>query len=493
MKETALKIYCFILLAALASCRDNHILREAEALLETNPAAADSLLTSMPAPTSNRDRAWYAVLKTQADYKQYKSITSDSLILTATSYYGIHRKNYRSALAWYTQGCVYTELHDDVSAIDAYLKALDLFPDTLVRYYSICQHNLGNRYLNCHMYPESEYYIIRSLKRARQIKDSATISYCCYNLGRLYLFDGRFKESEDYLMNSKTDSLLQQVFRVTSLLHLSKIYLHYYNEPDTALYYVNRYIKESNNSTSAGYSIKADIFYSCGLLDSAYHYYLKSLDYAIEPSTACNTYSHLPELSILFGDTAKTQEYIEAYSNSIFRLNESYANDSILAVNIRYNKSLYENGIKQAKSYRIGFISLLVIFIIAFVFFITSRNKKVSLSFNELLTNASRQFKLSKSYNMIISFESSNIEPSNKEITFITNELDICFDELFNTIKQIAPSINNIELHYCVLRYLGISRRVSMSLIQRSMDYAGKLKYYIKRKLPTNIYDSFFR
>ncbi len=51
MKETALKIYCFILLAALASCRDNHVLREAEALFETNPAAADSILASMPEPT----------------------------------------------------------------------------------------------------------------------------------------------------------------------------------------------------------------------------------------------------------------------------------------------------------------------------------------------------------------------------------------------------------------------------------------------------------
>ena len=63
-------------------------LSHAETLLETKPAAADSILTNMPMPTRQRDRAWYAVLKTQADYKQYKPITSDSLILTATDYYG---------------------------------------------------------------------------------------------------------------------------------------------------------------------------------------------------------------------------------------------------------------------------------------------------------------------------------------------------------------------------------------------------------------------
>lgn len=103
---------------------------EAEQLLETNPAVADSILTSMPAPQTNRNCAWYAVLKTQADYKQYKPISSDSLILIATRYYGNRHKNYHSAMAWYTQGCVYTEQKDDVEATESFLHALDLFPDT---------------------------------------------------------------------------------------------------------------------------------------------------------------------------------------------------------------------------------------------------------------------------------------------------------------------------------------------------------------------------
>ena len=101
-------LYILFVITLLISCRDNgahRTLLNAEQLLETDVVAADSILESMTTPSSKRDRAWYAVLKTQATYKQYKPITTDSLILTATQYYGSNRKSYRSAMAWYSQGC----------------------------------------------------------------------------------------------------------------------------------------------------------------------------------------------------------------------------------------------------------------------------------------------------------------------------------------------------------------------------------------------------
>ena len=138
------------------SCKGSRTnLSHAESLLETNPAAADSILCSMPEPQSRRDRAWYAVLKTQADYKQYKPITSDSLILTATSYYGTHRKNYRSAMAWYSQGCLYKDMQIDSSAVESFIRAMDLFPDTLNRFYSLTEKSLGDVFLRKSMYHQA--------------------------------------------------------------------------------------------------------------------------------------------------------------------------------------------------------------------------------------------------------------------------------------------------------------------------------------------------
>lgn len=145
-----------MIVSVVSSCSsDNRSLLEVEILLESNAEKADSILQFMNSPLSNRERAWYAVLKTQTDYQLNKPIKNDSLILTATNYYGSHRKSYRSAMAWYSQGCVYSKMRNDMAAIYAYLKAKDLFPDTLVRYYALTEKNLGNHYLNKKMYEQA--------------------------------------------------------------------------------------------------------------------------------------------------------------------------------------------------------------------------------------------------------------------------------------------------------------------------------------------------
>ena len=51
-----------------------------ERLLETNPAQADSLLSTMAVPDGKRMWALYAILRTQADYKNYRDIPDDELI-----------------------------------------------------------------------------------------------------------------------------------------------------------------------------------------------------------------------------------------------------------------------------------------------------------------------------------------------------------------------------------------------------------------------------
>ena len=72
--------------SGMLSCSGRDSMREVEALLDTDPVAADSMLTSMPVSKYKRNQAWYAVLKTQAEYKCGKSFVSDNLIRTATEY-----------------------------------------------------------------------------------------------------------------------------------------------------------------------------------------------------------------------------------------------------------------------------------------------------------------------------------------------------------------------------------------------------------------------
>lgn len=141
-------------------------LLEAEKLLDTDLPAAAALIDSLDAaPLQGEEAALYAILQTQADYKRYRPLTSDSLPRLAAAYYGTpRRRSCRAAMAWYTLGCCYTERHDDPAAIDAYLKAKDCFPDTTIRYYALTEQNLGEHYLNRLMCDEAA----RELRACRQ-------------------------------------------------------------------------------------------------------------------------------------------------------------------------------------------------------------------------------------------------------------------------------------------------------------------------------------
>ena len=115
-------------------------LQTAEALLETDPRAARAVLDSLNLNSSifnlpSKDAALYTILRTQADYKCFVPLTSDSLIRVATDYYGIPRRpHYHAAMAWYSLGCVRAEQGDDIGAVEAFLTAQPLFPDTTSRY-----------------------------------------------------------------------------------------------------------------------------------------------------------------------------------------------------------------------------------------------------------------------------------------------------------------------------------------------------------------------
>ena len=109
-----------LLLTVLAavSCGGRHSeLAQVERLLETNPAQADSLLGTISIPDGKRMRALYAILRTQADYKNYKDIPDDALITDACNYYGTRKKSYHAAMAWYSRACVLSLTDDDLGAI----------------------------------------------------------------------------------------------------------------------------------------------------------------------------------------------------------------------------------------------------------------------------------------------------------------------------------------------------------------------------------------
>jgi len=251
-------------------------LEQLEAQLDTAPDAVRLVLDSIPLGELNGEaRALYAILRTQADYKCYVPLTTDTLIRYATTYYNRTRKNYRAAMAWYSLGCVYTELKDDASAVEAYLQAQSLFPDTTVRYYRLCYDKLGWHYLNRNMPDEA----LTVYTLYHNLTEGYFHLYADIGLAQAYIHNKQPEHARDILeelllYSDKMDTLSLE----TILFDLGKLEYTFSKDYDKADAYFDQLIMlYGKDKVDATYWFKGSIAESRENIDIAKHYYEKAM------------------------------------------------------------------------------------------------------------------------------------------------------------------------------------------------------------------------
>ena len=322
--------YSLLLATLLVGCADRHSMRQLEQLeaqLDTAPALVHHALDSIPLATLGGEaRALYAILKTQADYKCYEPLTADTLIRYATDYYNKNRKSYRAAMAWYSLGCVYTELSDDAAAIGAYLRAKTLFPDTTVRYHALCNHNLGRHYLNREMYDDALCSLRSCKQQSVMLGDSSTVGYCDYYIGCAYLYQKLYDSAEVYFDKVECNTQAANACITNLSLQRAKIAFHRDCDYTKAQKMLSRGLTSASSHISmASLSYLADIFEQRQLFDSTYIVSKHILSHSGELHTRCWNYKRLAELSPLLGETDSTAYYISQYTfllDSIYRLRQ---------------------------------------------------------------------------------------------------------------------------------------------------------------------------
>ena len=111
-------IFLLFILVALISCNDpkpiTDTLHRAEALMNESPDSAWTLLNTISPDEmgQNRNRAFYALLYTQAQDKTYRDETDDSLISIAVDYYRHTDDARRKFLSYYYKGRVHFNAKD---------------------------------------------------------------------------------------------------------------------------------------------------------------------------------------------------------------------------------------------------------------------------------------------------------------------------------------------------------------------------------------------
>ncbi len=321
------------------SCRDashrreiRDALQRAETLMETDPHAARAALDSLnpnsssPIPNSSflipnfprkGDKALYALLRTQADYKNHTRLTTDTLIRIATDYYGTKRKSQRAALAQYYLGCTNSNMGRDMDAIDALLLATTLFPDTTDRYYANSLFKMGKLYLQHHM--DDKAYSMFNRYRATDVcnSDSVNIGFADYYMGKTSSYMGDALLADSLFQCVIKNESFPKSFRDYTFFELAKLNYYHRHDAETALNALNKYFHsfKDEEDNGAAFLLLADIQSSQNDSKNAYENYCKALENSIDIYTRCGAYKGLANLSssdALIADS--TRFYIDRYS-----------------------------------------------------------------------------------------------------------------------------------------------------------------------------------
>ena len=457
------------------SCSESRILSEVEEILESDPATADSVLTAMPLPARGRNLALYAILKTQADYKQFKPFTSDSLISLATDYYGTRKKGYHAALAWYSMGCAYSDMQNDMAAIDAFIKAKDLFPDTLVRYYALTEQFLGKHYLNQMMFEQSLDNLYGCLKNSLRLHDNVLTSNVRYMIGLNALY------ITDYITADSLFNILLKDPQASSLrsrqcyLNLAKIHLHGYKDYDKAMYNIDRYLYELKDPAElgVGYSVKADIFFETEQYDSAYLYYIKSMECQSELYTVCDNSGRLAVLSIMRNNPDEAQEYQQLHDaliDSIYDLRKDIAIEEV----IRNHQLALKQNMDRFKHKRfiiIG-ISLLFLVILSYILWrVERRNRMARMQIQQRDEARINSIEIMKAHILDTPFNDKHLSRESI-LNLYKQKLDICKDSFRETqaYSILSSKLLNNDYSFDAAQKTEIINQISESFIDIILD-----------------------
>jgi len=505
----------FVAVCALTGCERGKLLK-VERIMEQDINAADTLIYSMDEPSGKRNQALYALLKTQIDYKMYRDAVNDSTIRIATDFYGKRYKDYHAAMAWYSLGCISAELGQDSTAADAYLTAIALFPDTMVRYYALAEQNLSQIYLDHNMNAESIQLIKACRSNATRLKDSTAIAFCDYNIANSLLYNNNYTEAKEMFLKLKDNEWMSPSTKNVSLLKLSIISLCEQNYQES-IGYADSFLLNNHYYTSYGavYTTKADAYHRLGQNDSAMHYYRLSLTDSDDPYTICDTYRCLADIHSLIGNQDSAKYYtklVGEWADSIVSVSNS---EVILRALLKYAQ---QNLKPKSYSHVIFMITIFTVLfiIVSCLLYLIYKNKKETFSKEESLKGQTinmetaveqptkdTHIEIVEGYsNEINTFKESEvfltmISVTSRQKVFKGTEIknfQIVFRKEFLKLRaHLASSynLNDDEIDFCIYSLLGFKQKDFCTL--SFITHHRMIKYRIKEKIPTSLFEYIFK
>ncbi|MBR3021909.1 MAG: hypothetical protein IKH59_06040 [Bacteroidaceae bacterium] len=533
-----------MLAGSITSCRDAGVrdaLQRAEALMETDLHAARAVLDSLdlqsssPIPNSSspisnssflipnyskRDLALYALLRTQADYKCNIRLTSDSLPLIATNYFGTRRKTQRAALAQHYLGCSYTDMHRDLDAVDAFLRATMLFPDTTNKYFANSLFDLGFLYYTHHMVDSAWVAFTRYRRTEICNSDSMNICYADYYMGSVAIYQEDIELSDSLFRCVECNVKASDYIRNTAYFQLAKLCYYKKHDIEEAIQYLQKIGDYFGEGNGAILSLKADILSEQQQPEKAFELYKKAIRNSSDIYTQCSSYEGLAGLAPLINKGDSTRYFIEQYKALLDTIVTRSQKEKIAEIKDKHVVELHD---RQLEARHFRFLSWVGIVTVVFVSGITmtfllvdrKRKKRYILAQEELRQanvdvlraqvdekpadmEALYRKKLDACQNLFSRTSSARLLmlpptslTAHQRLTLM-DDINHSFVDIMIDVRNSSNGINNQELTYCILSFLKCSTAQMAELLNTTESSLRKRKVRIKEKMPESMSSLFF-
>ena len=364
MKTVKRIVFISVLIALLAACTHdtdyNERLVQADSLMTSHPDSALHLLQDIPTDSlrTKADRAYYALLLTQARDKNYVIQTDDSLIRTAVQYYDSMKDNKMQAQAYYLWGSVCRDKNKQTEAIEKYIRATDFAQKAadkvlLGRIYA----NAGYIYYLQEFYAKADSIYRQAEQISIQLKDTSLQISSLTMQGSMQLYQKDYQQAEKKLLQAESllKDVRQNAIKANVFSALSTLYTRT-GKSTKALQYAKQNFKLQKDTLHCYRTFLelGDAYYQTGQYDSATIYIRKSLS-SSSYSTKEAAYMRLADIARAQGDISWSLNMEQLYSTYKDSTNLSRQRTGIIeteqTIEMLHQQTLYESYLKEYRYY----------------------------------------------------------------------------------------------------------------------------------------------
>lgn len=375
-------MFSWLLCGCDKTSHDDSRLAEADSILRNDPDSALKLLIALdPDQLGNEaDRAFYALLLTQARYKCYIAATSDSLINTALDYYTRHRGDQEKLTRTYIyKAAVMDELGQPKVAMTYYKDAQktvapdDYFNQGYIRL------RIGQIYNDSYVSDSIDVSLFKeALHYFKLVPDSFYILASLCQIGRSYVKTDRdsvlpYLNQADQLAKRLHEKSLEQII-LKSIADI-KMYSSNHSDIDSAKTIVLSLLKNPERNLDDDNHLLMTAAYTLakeGKTDSSYNYLRQVNSHQLAPEMQVFYNKCFAELAISKGDIKRYQYYFEKADNLSDSIVSNHLQHQLREVDARYDNEVLKNENLRKKtmisSLVLGSLVVVSLLIIALMF-----------------------------------------------------------------------------------------------------------------------------